>query len=68
MPTLKDRVKDYLTNTKMPISTISVESGVPYGAVYAFSRNGKDMRSEYMQRLYEYFTNKPLISASDEEG
>lgn len=68
MITLRQEVKNYLADTKIPITVISKEAKVPYGAVYCFKTKGRDMCSEYMQKLYEYFTGEPLIKRSDEEG
>ena len=67
MITLRDEVKSFLIKTKIPLSTISRDTGITYGALYSFKNGGEDMGSLYMQKLYEYFMDKPLIIKSDEQ-
>lgn len=55
-----------LDESKLSYKTIERESGVPYGALYHFAKKGTDMRSEHMEKLYVYFTGKPLLSSENE--
>ena len=64
--TLRDSVGKMLAESDLSYTTISRQSGVPYGALYHFGTRGADMRSEYMELLYTYFTGSPLIESDDE--
>ena len=58
MENLKEFVKAQLGATKIPLSVICREADVPYSATYYFKTKGSDMRSEYIQKLYTYFTTE----------
>lgn len=59
--TLREKVKRLLGESKLSYTTISNESGVPYGALYHFATKGEDMKSGHMEKLYCYLTGKQLI-------
>ena len=62
MKLLKDAVRERIKKTRTPLTEISAAADVPYSALYHFVKSGKDMRSEYMQRIYESLTDKPLLN------
>jgi len=55
-------VRRLLQESKLSYTVISRESGVPYGALYHFSTAGEDMKSQHMEKLYEYLTGEKLIN------
>ena len=59
--TLRDTVRELLKESRLTKTIIAEESGVPYGALNHFATKGEDMRSEYMENLYIYFTGKPVV-------
>ena len=66
MPTLlKDKVRDLYEDYDGTIATLSRKTGVPYNTVYYFLTTGEDMRSEYMQKLYEYLTSDSLVEDAE---
>lgn len=64
--TLRETVKRLLQESRLTYTTISRESGVPYGALYHFATKGEDMKSGHMEKLYTYFTGESLLDDSDE--
>jgi predicted transcriptional regulator len=64
--TLRETVKRLLGESKLTYTTISRESGVPYGALYHFATKGDDMKSCHMEKLYTYLTGEPLLDSGDE--
>lgn len=60
MSSLRDTTKELLARTKLALTTISNDSGVSYHALYYFKTKGEDMKSEDMQKLYEYLSGKQL--------
>ena len=64
--TLRDRVSAFIAESSLSYRVIATQADVPYGALYHFATRGEDMRSEYMEKLYIYFTKTPLIDSDDE--
>lgn len=64
-PSLRTTVKRLLKESKRSYTVISSESGVPYGALYHFATQGDDMKSQHMEKLYEYFTGQKLIEEDE---
>lgn len=58
---LRSTVKRLLLASDLTYQKISDRSGVPYGALYYFATKGEDMKSEHMEKLYEFFTGEKLI-------
>lgn len=63
---LREAVKRLLLESKLTYALISRESGVPYGALYHFATEGEDMKSQYMETLYEYLSGEPLLKKDSE--
>ena len=60
--TIRGVVKQKLIESRLSYRIIADESGVPYDALYYFATKGNDMRSEHMEKLYIYFTGKPVVT------
>ena len=55
---IKDAVLKLLHKTEVPLTTICKKAGVNYSAVHQFrAGRNSDMKSENVQKLYEYLTN-----------
>lgn len=65
---LREEVKRMLLDSDVPYTTISNKSGVPYPALYHFATKGDDMKSQHMEKLYEYFTGNLLIQDDSDES
>jgi predicted transcriptional regulator len=64
--TLRDTVRRLLSESKLNYTVISREADVPYGALYHFATAGDDMKSQHMEKLYIYFSGKPLLEHDPE--
>ena len=67
MANLRDKMKKELEETDVPVSIISVKSGVPYGALNYFKTKGTDMQSKHLEKLYKYFTGKELLEDESQD-
>lgn len=66
MENLRGFVKQCLKESDVPISVIARKADVEYNVVYRIKNTDCDSASDNLEKLYTYFTNRPLIQ--DEQG
>ncbi|HLO65292.1 MAG TPA: hypothetical protein VK165_20205 [Azonexus sp.] len=62
-PRIYDAVMAVLDSKRIPQRTVADESGVPFSTVCKIAqRNVKDPSVHTVQRLYDYFADRPLVA------